>query len=68
VRTQDFEGRDLFNFGATNVSGHSNVTFAVGARYKFCESVQAGIATEWAIAGKKDLQDFRLTFDLIFRY
>jgi hypothetical protein len=68
ARTQDFEGRDLFNFGATSVSGHNNLTLAVGARYKFCESVQAGIATEWPIAGKKDLQDFRLTFDLIFRY
>jgi hypothetical protein len=68
VRVQDFEGRDLFNFGATNVSGHDNLTLAVGARYKFCECVQAGIATEWPIVGRRDLQDFRLTFDLIFRY
>jgi hypothetical protein len=68
VRDQGFEGRDLFNFGATGVSGHNSVTFAVGARYKFREWLQTGIATEWAVAGKKDLQDFRLTWDVIFRY
>jgi hypothetical protein len=68
VRAQSFEGRDLFNFGATNVSGHNNLTLAVGARYKFCEWLQTGIATEWTVAGKKDLEDFRLTFDVIFRY
>jgi hypothetical protein len=68
ARNLSFEGADLYNFGSTNVSSHNNVSLAVGARYKFCESVQAGIATEWSVAGKKDLQDFRLTVDLIFRY
>jgi hypothetical protein len=68
ARDQNFEGRDLFNFGATSVSGHNNVTLAFGARYKFREWLQTGIATEWSVAGKKDLQDFRLTWDVIFRY
>src|SRR5207245_254254 len=68
ARDLNFEGRDLFNFGATHVTGHDNVTLAVGGRYKFREWLQTGIATEWSVAGRKDLQDFRLTFDVIFRY
>jgi hypothetical protein len=68
VRNQSFEGRDLFNFGATNVSGQNNFTLAIGGRYKCREWLQTGIAAEWAVAGKKDLQDFRLTWDVIFRY
>lgn len=68
VRNQDFEGRDLFNFGAMNVSGQNNFTLAFGGRYKFREWLQTGLAAEWAVAGKKDVQDFRLTFDVIFRY
>jgi hypothetical protein len=32
-----FEGRDLFNFGSTGVSGRDNFSMAVGARYKFNE-------------------------------
>jgi hypothetical protein len=68
ARDQNFEGLDLFNFGANSVSGQNHVSLAVGARYKFCEWLQTGIAAEWAVAGKKDLQDFRLTFDVIFRY
>jgi hypothetical protein len=68
VRDQSFEGRDLFNFGAMSVSGHNNVTLAVGGRYKYREWLQTGLAAEWSVIGKKDLQDFRLTFDVIFRY
>src|SRR5262249_51693089 len=68
ARDQNFEGLDLFNFGATSVSGQNHVSLALGARYKFCEWLQTGIAAEWAVAGKKDLQNFRLTFDVISRY
>jgi hypothetical protein len=63
-----FEGRDLINFGARNVSGNDNLTLATGFRYKFSECVQAGLATEFPIVGRRDLMDFRLTADLIFRY
>jgi hypothetical protein len=68
VRNQSFEGRDLFNFGAMSVSGHNNFSLAIGGRYKFREWLQTGLAAEWAVAGKKDTQDFRLTWDVIFRY
>jgi hypothetical protein len=63
-----FEGRDLFNFGTRGVSGHDNLSLAVGFRYKFSECIQWGLATEWGVTGKHDLNDFRLTIDLIFRY
>jgi hypothetical protein len=68
ARDQNFEGLDLFNFGANSVSGQNHVSLAVGARYKFCEWLQTGFAAEWGVIGKRDLQDFRLTFDVIFRY
>jgi hypothetical protein len=63
-----FEGRDLYNFGAAQVSNHSPLSIAVGARYKYAEWLQFGIATEFPLAGIRDLNDFRLTVDAIFRY
>jgi hypothetical protein len=69
ARNFGFEGTDLINFGSAHVGGDDdNLSFAVGARYKFSECFQAGIATEFPINGRHDLMDFRLTFDLIFRY
>jgi hypothetical protein len=68
VNAINFEGRDLINFGSTNVAGNDNLTLATGLRYKFTEWIQAGIATEWSVIGRSDLLDFRLTADLIFRY
>jgi hypothetical protein len=64
----NFEGRDLFNFGATGISGRNNVDLALGARYKFSEAIQTGLAVEFPINGQHDLLDYRVTFDLIFRY
>jgi hypothetical protein len=37
-----FEGRDLFNFGSTGVSGRNSLTLSTGARYKFNECIQLG--------------------------
>lgn len=64
----NFEGRDLFNVGATQVSGQNELTLAFGARYKFSECIQTGIAAEFPLTGQHRLDDFRLTIDLIFRY
>ncbi len=64
----NFEGGDLINFGATNVSGRNLVTLATGARYKFSEYVQVGGAFEFPLTDQKDLLDFRFTLDLILRY
>lgn len=67
-RALDFEGRDLFNFGSTGVNGRSEFTMALGARYKFNECIQTGVVGEFPLLGNHELQDFRLTVDLIFRY
>jgi hypothetical protein len=63
-----FEGRDLVNFGAHNVSGSDNLSFAFGARYKFTEWAQTGIAAEFPLNSPHMLMDFRLTLDFILRY
>jgi hypothetical protein len=63
-----FEGRDLFNFGSTGVSGQSTLSIATGVRYKFNECIQTGFAAEFPLTGQKQLLDYRLTFDLIFRF
>ena len=43
-------------------------TLALGARYKFSENIQVGGAFEFPAWGKHYLLDYRLTFDVIFRY
>jgi len=68
ARPLGFEGRDLINFGSNGVSGENCVTIATGARYKFNENVQTGMAVEFPLTSPRDLVGFRLTADLIFRY
>jgi hypothetical protein len=63
-----FEGGDLFNFGAQAVSNSNDLTLALGARYKFCEWAQVGLAVEFPLIGAKDLDGFRITTDFILRY
>jgi hypothetical protein len=67
-RVQGFEGGDLINFGATNISGRNNLTLAPGLRYKFNENVQFGTALEFPLVGTKDMLNFRWGLDVIFRY
>lgn len=62
-----FEGRDLANVGAP-VSGRSYLTIAPGVRFKARESLQFGIATEFPLFGTRDLFQFRLGVDMIWRY
>lgn len=68
ARSAGFEGRDLINFGSTGVSGNDSLSIAVGARYKFSEMAQMGVACEFPLLGNNDLLDFRLTVDFILRY
>lgn len=63
-----FEGRDLFNFGSTNVTGQGTLTLAPGARYKFTEQAQIGTAFEFPVVSPRDLVQFRWTLDFILRY
>jgi len=62
-----FEGRDLANFGSGGVAGHQSVSIAAGARYKFAEWLQMGLIAEFPLV-HKDLMDYRIGFDIIFRY
>jgi hypothetical protein len=68
VRPFGFEGRDVINFGATPVVGQDEVTLAGGFRAKYNECIQFGAAAEFPIVGRHGLLDYRLTFDVIFRY
>jgi hypothetical protein len=68
VRNITFEGDDLFNAGARHVSGQSDLSLALGARYKLNEMIQFGGAVEVPLSSSNRLMDYRLTFDMIFRY
>jgi hypothetical protein len=67
-RVLNFEGGDLINFGSTEISGRNNLLLAAGMRYKFNECIQMGVAIEFPIVGTKDIENFRVTLDMIFRY
>lgn len=62
------EGADLANIGGTDVSGRDFLSIAPGFRYKYSECLQFGIATEFSLTNPRDLQNFRLLVDMIFRY
>lgn len=68
TRDLGFEGRDLFNFGSQGVNRRNNLTIAPGFRYKFCEAIQAGVGMEFPLVGTRDILDYRVTADMIFRY
>jgi hypothetical protein len=68
ARDLTFEGTDLFNFGSRSVSGNSDLSIAVGARYLFTQNIQVGGAVEFPLIDDEDMMNFRLVFDMIFRY
>ena len=65
-----FEGADVVNFGASQLTKKNYGTIAIGARYKLggCDRIQFGGAFEFPLSNQKDLNDFRVTLDVIFRY
>ncbi len=62
------EGGDLFNLGASGVTGNDLVTQAIGFKAKPKRNIEAGIAYEFPFTARKGLLENRLTADLIFRY
>jgi len=68
VRPLGFEGADLVNFGSTEVDSRNNLTIAPGLRYRINDHFEAGGAVEFPLVGTRDINAFRLTLDLIFRY
>ncbi|MBY0230550.1 MAG: transporter, partial [Gemmataceae bacterium] len=67
-RDVGFEGADLFNVGSRTRRGSDYMSVAAGVRYKFSEHVQLGGAVEVPTTREKGLNDYRFTFDVIFRY
>ena len=66
-----FEGNDLANFGAQQISGQNELTLAFGGRVKLNNYIFWGIAAEFNVlhnTNGQHLDAFRLTTDLIFRY
>jgi len=63
-----FEGADLVNFGSSTVGKRDLLTIAPGARYKINEWASVGAAVEFALTQEKDLEQYRFTLDLTFRY
>ncbi len=63
-----FEGADLINFGSTTRQGNDYFTMALGARYRFTNNIIAGAAVEFPLGIERGMMDYRLTFDIIFRY
>jgi hypothetical protein len=63
-----FEGADLVNFGSNPLGGRDYLSLAAGLRYKCSEHLQFGGAVEWPVTRQQGLADYRLTFDVIFRY
>ncbi len=63
-----FDGADLVNFGSSSLGQRGFLTLAPGLRYKFNENIQVGGAVEFPVTTQKELEDFRVTLDVIFRY
>ena len=67
ARNLGVEGRDLANFGSQR-GGTGLLTIAAGARYKPGDRWEFGGAIEFPLVGSKDIFQYRLTFDFIWRY
>jgi hypothetical protein len=61
------EGADIANIGSA-VAGRNFLNLAFGSRFKVSESVTTGFAVEFPLLNTRDLMEFRLGFDLIWRF
>jgi len=64
------EGQDFFNLGASGAAGKTILTASVGARYRFCDNIDAGVAYQFPLDRGEGtgIIDWRLTADMIFRF
>jgi hypothetical protein len=60
----DFEGVDVINLGADDVSGNHIVTGALGFRVPLTRNLVFGLAYETALTSREDVFDERVTADL----
>jgi hypothetical protein len=64
----NFEGDDLINLGSAGVAGQTVMTLAVGARYRFSDTMSVGAAWEYPITSRKDLLQSRVTVDFVLNW
>jgi hypothetical protein len=64
----DFEGAYVINFGSSGRTTSDWLSLAGGLRYRFSENVIAGIAAEFPVLQEKGFADYRVIFDVIFRF
>jgi hypothetical protein len=67
ARVLPFEGGDVANVGSAH-NGRDYLNLAIGSRFKVSDTIQLGLAAEFPLLNTKDLFNFRLGFDLIWRY
>jgi hypothetical protein len=63
-----FEGLDLVNFGSSNVGKRDYLGMGPGLRFKINEHIQFGGAVTWPVLNQKEINDYTVVFDIIFRY
>lgn len=61
----DFEGGDLINLGAADVSGNTFFTAALGFRWRLTPHLLLGATYEEPLTSREDLMDSRLIVDLV---
>ncbi|MFO0844207.1 MAG: hypothetical protein U0797_17695 [Gemmataceae bacterium] len=62
------EGAWLANLGASQRQGDDWLALAPGLRYRISDNVITGFAAEFPVLSMKALADYRLIFDVIFRF
>lgn len=67
-RPFNFEGAYLINFGSANLTNKDWLALAGGLRFRFTDNVYAGMAAEFPVLKEKGFADYRLIFDVIFRF
>ena len=64
-----FEGGDLINFGANNVSNKDLVTLGVGFRYRLTDNIDVGAAYEIPLTEEEEnLMESRITIDAVIHF
>lgn len=64
----NFEGGDLINLGASDVSGNAVFSGAIGAAYRIGSNAQIGLTYEQPIGGREDLLDDRFWLAFLMRF
>ncbi len=64
----NFEGAYLINFGSSERTTSDYLSLAGGLRYRFAENIYAGLAVDFPVLKEKGFADYRVLFDVIFRF